>query len=101
MAEEKNTFPGFVGPSYQGRSKRFDNQRCVNMYCEIDEAGGANQSTPGKNQQAMVLIGTPGLQYLNYLSPGPIRAVYTISNLELTIIVSGNAVYQLSGVNGE
>jgi hypothetical protein len=99
MAENKAAFPGFVGPSYQGRSRRFDNQRCVNMYCEIDESAGAGTSTPGKNQQNMVLIGTPGLEYLQTIGSGPIRCVYTLSNLELTMIVSGNQVFQLSGVN--
>lgn len=97
MIEDKQIFPGFVGPSYQGRSKRFDDQRCVNLYCEIDESPGVGNPGKGKNQQNMVLIGTPGLEALQTIGSGPIRGLWTISNLELTIVVSGNEVYQIAG----
>ena len=95
--EDKLPFPGFVGPSYQGRSKRFDAMRCVNYYVEVDEAGGAGQPGQGKNQQPYVLIGTPGLRKLQAIGTGPIRALYTLSNLEVTIVVSGSSVFQLNG----
>jgi hypothetical protein len=104
VIENKQPFPGFVGPSYQGRSQRFDDQRCVNFYLEVDEAAGATtaQGTPalGKNQQTMVLIGTPCLSYLQTIGSGPIRATYTVSNLNLTLVVSGNEVFQIAGPNG-
>lgn len=102
QTEDKLPFPGFVGPSYTGRSKRFDAQRAVNMYVEIDESQGAGKPSPGKNQQNAVQLGTPGLKYLQTIGSGPIRegGMYTISDLELTIIVSGNQVFQLSGPNG-
>lgn len=93
MAESKKRLPGFVGPSYQSRSRRFDTQRLVNYYIEIDETGG------GKGGEPAVLIGTPGLKYLQTIGVGPIRAVYTISNQPICYVVSGNEVYQLSGAN--
>lgn len=99
MGENKVPFPGFVGPSYVSRSKRFDNQRCVNAYPEPDQAGGAGSQSQGKNQQQYVLIGTPGLPLIDTLGTGPIRATYTLSNQSITIVVTGNEVYQLSGVN--
>lgn len=91
MGERKNRFPGFVGPSYQSRSRRFDDQRTVNFYIEIDETGG------GKGGEPAVLISTPGLKNLQTIGVGPIRAVYTLSNQEVSIVVSGNEVYQISG----
>ena len=91
MTERKSRFPGFVGPSYESRARRFDCQRLVNYYIEIDESGG------GKGGEPAVLIGTPGLKYLQTIGPGPIRAVYTLSNQPVCFIVSGNEVYQLSG----
>ena len=89
--EKKNRLPGFVGPSYVSRAKRFDDQRTVNMYIEIDELGA------GKGGEPAVLISTPGLEYLQSIGAGPIRATYTVSNQELVFVVSGNEVYQLSG----
>lgn len=91
--EKKNRFPGFVGPSYVSRARRFDNQRLVNMYIEIDELGS------GKGGEPAVLISTPGLEYLQTIGNGPIRATYTLSNQDLTFVVSGNQVFQLSGAN--
>jgi hypothetical protein len=89
--EQKNRFPGFVGPSYESRAKRFDCQRLVNLYIELDESGG------GKGGEPAVLISTPGLEYLQTLGVGPIRATYTLSNQQLTYIISGNEVYYISG----
>ena len=100
MSESKTVLPGVVGPSYNGRSKRLDNQRCVNYYVELDEWQGAGKPSPGKNQQTMVLLGTPGLQTLQNIGTGPIRALYTISSLSLAIVVSGNEVYQIPGGTG-
>lgn len=92
--ERKNRFPGFVGPSYQSRSSRFDNQRLVNFYIEGDDLGA------GKGGEPTTLIGTPGLKYLQTIGLGPIRATYTVSNQEVAYVVSGNEVYQISGLNG-
>ena len=94
MAEKKARFPGFVGPAYESRVKRFDAQRLVNYYIEIDETGG------GKGGEPAVLISTPGLKYLQTIGTGPIRQVYTVSNQQTSYVVSGNKVYQISGALG-
>ena len=94
MSERKNRFPGFVGPAYESRVKRFDAQRLVNYYIEMDETGG------GKGGEPAVLIGTPGLKFLQSIGTGPIRQVYTVSNQQISYIVSGNKVYQISGALG-
>lgn len=91
MSERKNRVPGFIGPAYQSRSKGFDNQRLVNMYVEIDEIGS------GKGNEPATFIGTPGLKNLQTIGAGPIRATYTLSNQQLSIVVTGNEVYQISG----
>lgn len=93
MAEKKNRLPGFVGPSYTSRASRFDCQRTVNMYIELDELGG------GKGQEPAVLISTPGLEYQQTIGTGPIRATYTLSNQNLMYVVSGSEVYQLSAAS--
>ena len=90
MAESKKAIPGFVGPSYQSRVRRFDAQRLINYYIELDETGG------GKGGEPAVLIGTPGLKFLQTIGPGPIRGLYTVSNTNVSIVVSGNSVYQIS-----
>jgi hypothetical protein len=95
MAENKKRIPGFVGPSYVSRVHRFDCQRLINYYIELDETGG------GKGQEPATLIGTPGLKFLQTLGTGPIRGLYTISNLDVAIVVSGNSVYQISGANAQ
>lgn len=92
--EKKNRFPGFVGPSYQSRAKRFDNQRLVNLYIELDELGS------GKGGEPAVLISTPGLEFLQTIGSGPIRATYTLSNQETMVIISGNEVYTLASATG-
>jgi hypothetical protein len=91
--ENKTRFPGFIGPAYTTRARRFDAQRTVNMYLELDALGA------GKGNEPAVLISTPGLEYLQTIGAGPIRATYTASNQDLTYVVSGNEVYQLSGAN--
>jgi hypothetical protein len=89
--EKKNRFPGFVGPSYEARVGRFDCQKLINMYLEMDELGG------GKNQEPAVMIGTPGLRKLINVGQGPIRGTYTASNQKVMYVVSGSQVFQISG----
>lgn len=93
MAETKQRFIAFVGPSYTSRSQRFDAQRLVNMYLEINELGA------GKGGEPAVMLSTPGLNPAQLLGTGPIRATYTISDQELTYVVSGVEVYQITGPN--
>ena len=78
MSESKQRLPAFVGPSYTSRVRRFDCQRCVNMYIEMNDLGA------GKGQEPAVLIGTPGLRFLQTIGTGPIRATYTASNTEVS-----------------
>jgi hypothetical protein len=90
MAENKQVFEGFIGPSYTGRSERFQAQRLVNYYLELDQVGYA------KGGQKAVAIGTPGLELLHTVGAGPIRGLYTQSNDEISYIVSGNQVFSIS-----
>ncbi len=94
MAESKQRLAGFIGPANKGRSERFDCQRTVNMYLEIDPLG------TGKGQEPAVLISTPGLKFHQTIGVGPIRATYTQSNIVVAWVVSGAQVYKINGVNG-
>ncbi len=97
MAEKKVPFEGFVGPSYTDRAHGFDNQETINLYLEQDPTG------QGKNKQPVIFMGTPGLKNLQTIGSGPIRGTYTVSNQivneQISYVVSGNEVYQLSGSN--
>jgi len=86
-------FP-FIGPSYESRSRTFDSQRTLNMYLEVSDAGA------GKGGQPALLLPTSGLKKVQELGTGPIRATYTISNAQLSFVVSGNQVFQLSSAQG-
>ena len=92
--ENKKLFPPFLGPSYTSRAHPYDSQETINFYLESDPTGA------GKNQQPAVMIGTPGLRYLQTLGVGPIRATYTVSSELVThqfaYIVSGTEVYQIT-----
>lgn len=94
MSESKKRFPGFVGPSDRLRSGRFDCQRTVNMYVEIDPLGS------GKGQEPAVMVSTPGLKFHQSIGAGPIRCTYTQSNIAASWIVSGNQIYKIEGANG-
>ena len=91
--ESKKRLPGWVGPSYVSRVRRFDAQRTINYYIELDDLG------EGKDGEPAVLIGTPGLNPLQTVGPGPIRGLYTISNTQVSVIVSGNTVWYITGAN--
>ena len=93
MAESKQRFPGFIGPAYKSRSERFDCQRLVNFYIEMDALGA------GKGQEPAVLISTPGLDFQQTIGIGPTRCTYVQSNTQVAWIVSGNQVYRLNGAN--
>jgi hypothetical protein len=71
MAEQRQPLPGFVGPSYQTVSDRFNNQRTVNMYIETDQTGTA------KDNNRAVLLGTPGiLLNKDFETTYPMRQLY-------------------------
>lgn len=90
---EKSTFP-FCAGSYEARSKTFDSARTVNMFPEMHTYGA------GKGGEPAALYSTPGLRPVQQVGTGPIRGCYTISNAQLSFIVSGNEVYQLSSAEG-
>ena len=95
--ENKQPFKSFIGPSYTDRAHVYDSQETINLYIETDESG------MGKNEQPAIFIGTPGLNNLQTIGEGPIRATYTVSNQlvneQFSYIVSGREVYQLSGAS--
>ena len=99
MSENRKLWNLWIGPSYTSRVKRFDNQRAVNFYPEIDEFTGSGQPSPGKNQQVAAYIGTPGTLRVNTLGNGPVRGMHEVSNQNLAYIVSGNQVFQMSSAN--
>jgi len=93
MAEtNKVKFQNFIGPSNTLRVGRFDCQRTVNLFPELDPLA------TGKEKEAAVLMGTPGLRLVQSIGLGPVRAMWTPSNdSNLCFVVSGNEVYRLSG----
>lgn len=95
MAERllKSQFP-FCAGSYEARSKKFDSARTVNMFPEMHSYGA------GKGGEAATLYSTPGLRKVQTLGLGPIRGAYTISNAQLSFIVSGNEVFQITAAEG-
>jgi hypothetical protein len=95
MAENKQRWPGVVGPAYTLRSERFDCQELINFYIENDELGA------GKGGEPAVLMPTPGLEYLQTVGAGPNRGMYTVSNSDTMYIVSGEEVYYLTAPDAD
>lgn len=89
MAENKQKFTGFIGPSYVARSDKFNNQRSVNLYLETDKTTGS-----GKEGGTSYLIGTPGLESVIDFEEGNIRCLYVPrSNEDYMYIVVGYYLY--------
>ncbi len=84
----------FIGGAYEARSKTQDAARTVNMYPELHSLGA------GKHQEPAALYSTSGLRRVQSVGLGPIRCAYTLSNSQLSYIVSGNEIYQLNSANG-
>jgi len=61
---------GFIGPSNVDRGYSFDNERTINLYPQLPQAG-----TP-KNPEGL-LLGCPGLQPRYALPAGPVRGMFT------------------------
>jgi hypothetical protein len=57
----------------------------------MDPTGNAKEASTA------VLISTPGLKFQQTIGNGPIRCTYTQSNVNISYIVSGNELYQISG----
>lgn len=87
MAETKVPLVGFVGPSNVESAQRFDCQRTINFYIEINPLG------QGKEQQTAVLLPTPGLKLRNTLSGGTIRGMHTSTLGTNSYAVAGNKLY--------
>lgn len=78
----------FIGGSYLSASPDWSVDRTFNLYPEINEV------RPGKDREAAMLIGTPGLLSLATLGSGPVRCAHTASNGRL-FIVSGPTLYEI------
>lgn len=83
------SFP-FIGGAYTARSRKWDAQRCVNLYPEVSEAG------PGPSKSPIALIGTPGLAlWATLAGSGGVRGLLAFSPT-LAIAVVGANVYTLT-----
>lgn len=78
-------FPGFVGPSYQSISPKFDVQRSLNMYPEV--------SGSGSSKSVSALLGTPGLQTFITLPKSGIRALSAGGNR--LFAVANDSLYEV------
>jgi hypothetical protein len=76
----------FFGDAYVARSQDFADQRCINLYPEIAETGAA--------KEIGAFYGTPGLDLLTSVGPGPIRGM--IPQEGTLYVVSGSSVYSLT-----
>ena len=95
MAENKQNFAGFIGPSYTARSQRMDCQRTVNMYMELDP-----MPTGGKGGQPACLLPTPGLDLVANIGTHPIRCIYSQNNANVAYAVTYNQVYRIDSLTG-
>jgi hypothetical protein len=78
-------FEGFVGPSYEHRSRDFDAQRTVNLYPEKGESGSA--------KSVSALLGTPGLSTFATLPQAPVRGVW--AGGERLFAAAGTKIYEV------
>jgi hypothetical protein len=91
-------FKGFVGGSYLLRNNRYDSQRTINMYPEVDE------SHLGKNAEIAQLTRTAGTTWLLAGTSGeggaePGKALYLASNGTL-FYVAESTLRSIEGVDG-
>jgi hypothetical protein len=79
-----------LGSSYVARSINAADNRMVNLYPE---------ATPDGGKTAAFLTRCPGLEFLQTVGTGPIRALWAHQTNESNIfVVSGNEVYKLDGM---
>lgn len=62
--------PGFVGGAYTSPTRAANVQRCINLLCEVDQAGGKTTAA---------LVGMPGLRRLANYGDGPVRALIEVN----------------------
>lgn len=84
----KSRFMGFIGPSYEGRSKNIDDQRCVNLYPEV------NEMNTGPDGEKFSLVSVPGKNSLVML-PKSIQRGSWVAN-EVLYVVYGNTLYSVA-----
>lgn len=76
-----------VGPTYDLNVRKFDAQRCVNLYPHFSESGSSKEPN--------MLLGTPGLELFATCGIGPIRGLFTTAG-NRCFVVSGNKLCELS-----
>ncbi|CAB5238296.1 Bacteriophage P22, Gp10, DNA-stabilising [uncultured Caudovirales phage] len=82
-----------LGASYVARSINAADNRMVNLFPEM---------TPDNGQTAAFLNRAPGLEYLQSVGTGPIRALWAHqTNGSDFYVVSGNEVYKMSTLTGD
>jgi len=82
-----------LGASYVARSINAADNRMVNLFPEM---------TPDNGQTAAFLNRAPGLEYLQSIGEGPIRALWAHqTNGSDFYVVSGNEVYKMSTLTGD
>lgn len=82
-----------LGASYVARSINAADNRMVNLFPE---------ATPDNGQTAAFLNRAPGLEYLQTVGTGPIRALWAHqTNGSDFYVVSGNEVYKMSTMTGD
>jgi hypothetical protein len=82
-----------LGASYVARSINAADNRMVNLFPEM---------TPDNGQTAAYLNRAPGLEYLQSVGTGPIRALWAHqTNGNDFYVVSGNEVYKMSTMTGD
>lgn len=79
---------GFIGPTYNLKSKSVDSQRCVNLYPEIIESG------TGKEGQQYYYRSVSGLRKILEVGDGPIRLIH-IDPVGTILVVSGFKIYRV------
>ena len=84
---------GFVGTSYTLRNARYDCQRTVNMYPEVDE------TQLGKNAEIAQLARTPGLTQLT-TSPSLVGKCLYKSSTGSLFYIANSTLYKINGVDG-
>lgn len=81
-------FQGFVGPTYNLKSKNVDCQRCINIYPEAIESGS------GKGGAVAYFKTADGLTKMLEVGTGPIRCVH-VDSFGTTFIASGSEMYRI------
>ncbi len=80
--------------AYEARSVIAANQRCINLYPEVNQLSPAAPIPQPITPAIVTHYPTPGLQLLATVGTGPIRGIYVASN-GATYVASGSFLYSL------